>query len=171
MITEKGINLIKHFEQCRLKAYLDSKNIWTIGWGSIRINGRAVQEGDEITQDQADKMFVNELKYMTDCVDKLLGSHQIAPCKRDALISFAYNCGPDIDADDKAEGLGDSTLLKKVLHNPNDPSIRDEFIKWRNKGTRSEKGLLRRRLAEAYLYFTCNLRFEWDDEIRKIMNK
>ena len=52
-----------------------------------------------------------------------------------------------------AEGLGDSTLLKKVNANPNDPTIRYEFMKWISKGTIFEKGLRKRRKEEADMYF------------------
>ena len=32
-ISNKGIELIKQFEGCRLKAYQDSVGVWTIGYG------------------------------------------------------------------------------------------------------------------------------------------
>lgn len=173
-ISDNGVKLIQVFESCRLKAYRDGKGIWTVGWGSIRINGRAVRQGDVVTQAQADAMLKAELKYMVGCVNQLLGSHKVPQSAFDAMTSFSYNVGPDIDADTIAEGLGDSTLLKKVLANPNDPTIKDEFIKWRNKGTDFEKGLLRRRLAEAHMYFTGELKYkeeDWSSEIKQIMKK
>ena len=70
-----------------------------------------------------------------------------------ALVSFAYNVGLDIDADFIAEGLGDSTLLKKVNANPNDPSIEKEFLKWTKSGGKILRGLVLRRQEEANLYF------------------
>jgi lysozyme len=63
-----------------------------------------------------------------------------------ALVSFAYNLG--------AQSLKGSTLLKKVNANPNDPTIAVEFLKWVNAGGRKVAGLVRRREAEANLYFT-----------------
>jgi lysozyme len=67
----------------------------------------------------------------------------------DSCLSFIYNVG--IGAFTK------STLRKKILLNPNDPTIKDEFMKW-NKATVGGKltvlkGLTRRRTAEAELYF------------------
>jgi lysozyme len=63
----------------------------------------------------------------------------------DALVSFAYNLGPG--------NLKSSTLLKKVNANPEDESIRLEFMKWVKAGGKTLKGLVRRREAEANLYF------------------
>jgi hypothetical protein len=40
----------------------------------------------------------------------------------EALVSFTYNVG--------TSAFHTSTLLKKVKANPNDPTIRDEFMKW-----------------------------------------
>ena len=40
----------------------------------------------------------------------------------EALVSFTYNVG--------TAAFHSSTLLKKVQANPNDPTIRDEFMKW-----------------------------------------
>jgi len=153
IINKQGIELIKSFEQCRLKAYLDSKKIPTIGWGNTFYeNGVAVKLGDAITQERADRLFYNILAIFERGVDQLVKSN-INENQRAALISFAYNVGLDIDADTKAEGLGDSTLLKKVNINPNDPTIRNQFMLWVNKGSSFEKGLTRRRKAEADLYF------------------
>jgi lysozyme len=61
------------------------------------------------------------------------------------LVSFAYNCG--------LQNLKSSTLLKKVNANPNDEAIFKEFLKWNKANGRTMAGLLRRREAEAKLYF------------------
>ena len=63
----------------------------------------------------------------------------------DALVSFAYNLG--------VGALLKSTLFKKLKVNPNDPSIRTEFMRWVNAGGKRLTGLVRRREAEANLYF------------------
>jgi lysozyme len=61
-------------------------------------------------------------------------------------VSFAYNLGPN--------ALKGSSLLKKVNANTNDLSIKAEFMKWVNAGGKKLAGLVRRREAEAILYFT-----------------
>ena len=63
-----------------------------------------------------------------------------------ALTSFCYNLGTG--------ALKMSTLRKKINANPNDPDIRNEFMKWTcSNGECGIKGLVRRRKAEADLYF------------------
>lgn len=153
-INDAGKNLIKGFESCRLKAYKDSAGVWTIGWGATYYrDGKKVKQGDVISQQEADELFdfhLNQFCTEVKCiVFQPLNDNQFS-----ALVSFAYNVGSDIDADSLAEGLGDSTLLKKVNMNPNNPSIRDEFMKWVRAGGKVLKGLQRRRAAEADLYFS-----------------
>lgn len=66
-------------------------------------------------------------------------------------MSFAYNVGLDIDDDDIAEGLGDSTLLKK--HRRGDyAGAAAEFAKWNKAKGKVLSGLTRRRAAEAAIY-------------------
>ena len=69
----------------------------------------------------------------------------------DALVSFAFNVGLDIDAHRRAEGLGDSTLLA-LVNAVRDQDAAIEFVKWNKAGGRPLLGLTRRRLAEAQLY-------------------
>tara|TARA_R110000782_G_scaffold2454_3_gene9582 strand:- start:2520 stop:2648 length:129 start_codon:yes stop_codon:yes gene_type:complete len=39
--SEEGIELIKNFEGCELKAYQDSVGVWTIGYGHTKeVKGR-----------------------------------------------------------------------------------------------------------------------------------
>jgi lysozyme len=47
-----------------------------------------------------------------------------------------------------------STLLKKVNLNPADETIRGEFGKWTKAAGKVLPGLVKRRKAEADLYFT-----------------
>lgn len=153
-ISERGIKLIQSFESCKLKAYKDSKGIPTIGWGNTYYeNGKAVKLDDKITQERANLLFKIILEKFEKDVNFLIKS-KINQNQFDALVSFAYNVGSDIDNDTIAEGLGDSTLLKKININPNDPLIKNQFLLWINKGSSFEKGLTKRRRAESDLYFT-----------------
>lgn len=191
-----AVAMTQEFEHCLapvkgkpglLEAYLDPRKIWTIGWGSIYIDikgspRRRVVRGDIISKAQADSMFLDEYAAFSKQVNYLLTVPPVAPaamaskfkvptlrqCQFDALMDFAYNLGTDIDQDTKAEGLGDSTLLKLVWINPDDPAIGAEFEKWRNKGSSFERGLWRRRKAEAWLYFTGQSRYQFPEPYRLI---
>lgn len=162
-----GFNLIKSFETCKLKAYKEKGDRWTIGWGNTFYeDGSPVKEGDVITQDRADLLFMRILNKFIKEVDSLITNPNVNNFMFSALVSFAYNVGSDIDADTKPEGLGDSHLLKLVNLNPFDQHIfkyalgQDhiaatascEFLGWVSKGTQFETGLRRRRQAEADLY-------------------
>ena len=50
-ISQRGIDLIKSYEGCRLTAYVCPGGVWTIGWGHT---GNDVYEGQVITQAEAD---------------------------------------------------------------------------------------------------------------------
>lgn len=155
MKSVNAITLIKQFEGCKLKPYKCPAGIPTIGWGSTRYpNGVRVSMNDPaITQTKADEMLLWDLHAFEADVTMLTKSVFLNQNQFDALVDFAYNCGSDIDIDTTPEGLGDSTLLKKVLANPNDPTIAAEFAKWNKGGGVVLPGLVKRRKAEADLYF------------------
>lgn len=151
----QGQEFIKHFEGCKLSPYLCSANVPTIGWGNTMYpNGVKVTLKDKpITLAEADRIFLFTLSLFEKDVTKLIGKLELPQNRFNAIVSFAYNVGTDIDQDNIPEGLGDSTLLKKILANQNDPSIWGEFLLWDKAGGQKVLGLTRRRNAEAHLYF------------------
>lgn len=154
-LDQSGIQLIKVFEGLRLKPYLCDAGKPTIGYGNTYYpNGKKVTMQDPpITKEFADEMFLiissQFEKEVTSLVKKPIRQNQF-----NALVSFAFNLGSDIDADTIAEGLGDSTLLKLVNSNPNDGMIAKEFLKWNKSGGVVNNGLTERRMKESALYFT-----------------
>ena len=159
-VSAKGIALIKFFEALKLKPYLCSAGKPTIGYGNTYYaNGKKVTMQDPpITKVQAEELFSITLASFEKDVNSLL-TRPVTQSKFDALVSFAWNVGSDIDSDDKAEGLGDSQLLKKVLANPDDKTIWGEFLRWNQANKKPELGLTRRRNAEAHLYFLDELNY------------
>ena len=146
-LGQKGLDLIKSFEGLYLKPYLCPANVPTIGYGNTFYeNGKKVTLKDPIiTEARAIELLMSELgmyeqKVDSYCIDTI-NQNQF-----DALVSFCYNVGPG--------NLKSSTLLKKVNANPNDPTIRTEFLKWNKGGGKVLAGLTRRRTAEANLYFS-----------------
>ena len=144
-INKKGIDLLHHFEALRLEAYLCPAKVPTIGWGNTRYeNGTAVKLGDKITKERADELFENILNTFAVGVKRLVKSN-INDNQFSALVCFAYNVG-----------LGNfqkSTLLRILNENPNDPEIRNQFMRWNKAGGKVLNGLTRRRKAEADLYY------------------
>lgn len=146
-INQAGIDLITSFEGLELKPYLCSSLVPTIGYGTTRYpNGVKVTLKDaSITKDKAIEYFKYDIKQFELAVDTYT-TDSVSANQFSALVSFAYNCG--------AKALKDSTLLKKVNINPNDPTIEQEFLKWNKSGGKVSKGLIRRREAEWQLYNT-----------------
>lgn len=147
-----GIALIHSFESCKLDAYPDPGSSdgrpWTIGWGST---GPDIVKGLRWTQAQADARFAADLAKFEDGVTRLLGGAPTSQNQFDALVSLAYNIGLDEDADTIAEGLGDSTLLRK--HKAGDyAGAAKAFASWKFNDGRVMRGLVRRRAAEAKMY-------------------
>ena len=141
-IGEAGLALIKRFEGCRLKAYkpVPTETHWTIGWGHY---GPDVREGDTITQAEADAMLVTDCQRFADAVDNPkncpLTAHLNAN-QRDALISFAFNCG--------------AGNLRTLCKGRTLPEIRDAMAFYVNSGGKALAGLIRRRAAEQALWDT-----------------
>jgi lysozyme len=146
-IGNGGLTVIKTFEGLKLKPYICPAGVPTIGYGNTFYeNGTKVKMSDPaISLNRAEDLLKHSLisfeKYVDSyCIDSLTQN------QFDALVSFCFNVGP--------ANLKKSTLLKKVNANPNDETIRAEFMKWTKGGGRVLKGLVTRRTAEANLYFT-----------------
>lgn len=155
-VSQAGIDLIHSFESFQPRAYKDPGSVnglpITIGWGSTRdAEGRPIQLGAVWTREQADAQFRRDLAATETGVNLLLQGLPTTQAQFDALVSFAYNVGLDIDDDDKAEGLGDSTLLKKHLAGDY-AGAKAAFGSWVYNDGRKLNGLIRRRKAEAALY-------------------
>jgi lysozyme len=144
--SKNCIDLIKKFEGFRSEAYQDSVGIWTVGYGSTMWpDGKKVQPGQRMTIQEAEAVMTWELTRKGKEILSGLPTTIINQNQYDALVSFAYNLG--------VGALLKSTLFKKLKVNPNDPSIRTEFMRWVNAGGKRLTGLVRRREAEANLYF------------------
>ena len=154
--SRAAIDLIHSFETLRLVAYKDPGSAnglpITNGWGSTTdLQGQPIKLGTVWTKEYADAKFAQDLASFETGVNILLSGRPATQNQFDALISFAYNVGLDVDADAAAEGLGDSTLLRK--HLAGDYSgAQAAFAAWNKNDVKVMKGLIRRRAAEAALY-------------------
>jgi lysozyme len=145
-ISKQGLDLIKQFEGLRLKAYLCPAGVWTIGYGHTK----GVYPGMVITEELADKFLIDDVWQFEREVESLV-QVPVTQGQFDALVSFAFNVGSDIDEDTIAEGLGDSTLLRK-LNRGDYAGAADEFPKWNKSRGRVVRGLTVRRSAERALF-------------------
>ena len=88
-ISNKGLELIKRFEGCRLAAYKDSGGVLTIGYGHTR----GVAAGQTITQEQANAFLVEDCGKAEAAVNKYYDRYHFNQNQYDALVSFAFNIG------------------------------------------------------------------------------
>lgn len=144
-VSARGIEFLIAEEGLRLKPYLDSVKIPTIGVGCTYYESgkRVTMQDPAITKERAIELFRNLLKsyelavYSTTRDD--LNQNQF-----DALVSLCFNIG--------VSAFKGSTVLKRVNKNPLDKTIADAFLMWKNAG--GKPILLKRRQREAELYFT-----------------
>ena len=139
--SSKGINLIRKWEQFRAKAYQDSVGVWTIGYGHTR----TASKGEIITVSEAVKLLKQDILI----VETYVNNHypNLRQCQFDALVSLLYNIG---------FGNFKKTHLSQYLKDvPDSKYIADEWIEFRNAGGKYFRGLLRRRLDELSLYYSC----------------
>jgi lysozyme len=145
-ISQKGIDLIKEFEGCRLDAYRCPANVPTIGYGST---GADVHMGMKITQEEAELRLKRDIAAFEECVSN---SCTVEPSQNqfDAMVALCFNIGPG-SVKHNRDGFLTSSVLR--FHNEgrhNDAAI--AFGKWIRGGGRILPGLMRRREAEAKLY-------------------
>lgn len=146
-LDDEGYKLICGFEGLRLKPYLCSAGVPTIGYGNTYYpNGFKVTMRDQqITQSYAFEIFKIIADKFAFNVSSLLRK-EVSQNQFNALVSFAYNVG--------VTNLSKSTLLKLVNSNPNNNQIKMEFAKWNKAGGKVIPGLSSRRKKESDLYFT-----------------
>jgi len=142
--SQHGIDLIKLFEGCRLKAYVDPGTGGlpiTIGYGNTaRKDGSKFKLGDVITQERANELFLELLpKYEATVIKNIkviLNQNQF-----DALVSFCWNCGSS------------QALFRLINQKATDEVIYDWWINhFVTGGGKLLPGLLKRRRKEADLF-------------------
>lgn len=149
-IGAAGLTLIKEFEKFEPRPYRDSKGIWTIGYGTIRINGLPVTSATPpITEARASELLADHLvgceTTLTNTTFASLTQNQV-----DALLCFMYNVGES--------GWVRSSLRRCI--NQHEPIFEDLFTRWnkirdpKTGQVRELAGLTRRRRAEYQLFVT-----------------
>lgn len=142
-ISDRGLDLIKSFEGCKLTAYPDPGSLdgrpWTIGWGTTR----GVRQGMTITQEEADLLLAEDVSSFSAAVNRLV-TVPLNQNQFDALVCFAYNVG--------SSNLGSSTLLR-LLNEGDYEGAAGQFGRWVKGGAgETLPGLVRRRAAEKALF-------------------
>jgi len=88
-LDSAGLGLLKQFEGCRLDAYQDTAEIWTMGYG----HAAGVVEGMTISQGQADSFLLNDTEHASNAVMALLCDFPWNFNQFDAMVSLCFNIG------------------------------------------------------------------------------
>lgn len=142
--SQEGVDLIKHFEGCRLEAYLCPSNVWTIGYGHTK----GVKEGDTIDQEAAEAYLIEDLEEFERHVLRLV-EIPLTQNQFDALVSWTFNLGPG--------NLKTSTLLNRINYGPLS-DVPFQIQRWTRSNGTVLAGLVKRRAAEAALWQNLNWR-------------
>lgn len=142
--SQKGIQFILLFEGFSSKPYLDSAGIPTIGYGNTYYPGgkKVTMNDPAISRERGVELFSTVLptyeKIVNNKIKVALTQNQF-----DALVSHTYNTG------------GSDTLFSLINKNANSGAIRKWFTeKYITAGGKVLNGLIRRRKAEADLFFS-----------------
>ena len=158
MITsEKGIQLIKHFEGCHLKPYLCPALLWTVGYGHVlypeqnrlplaqrKSYNLKIEHFRNWEQSEVDALLKQDLQRFERGVLRYI----TVPLKQnefDALVSFSFNLGLGT--------LQRSSIRSKLNRGDKEGAI-ETLLKYCRAGGKILKGLQRRRAAEADLFFS-----------------
>lgn len=105
-MSETGYNIIKGYEKCSLTKYKDSHG-YSIGWGHLIKKGESYTK---ISQAQADKMFIEDIQWVNDAINRLLKPIKGVKFSQnfiDGLGDLIYNCGE--------AGVKKTTFYKRLL--------------------------------------------------------
>ena len=137
-INEEGLDLIRRYEGCKLKAYKCPAGVWTIGFGTTT----GVHEGMQITFMEADKLFRIDVQNVAEAVHKLL-EITLTDQQFSAVVSLVYNIG--------IGAFTHSTMLIRLNENKLSEAA-EQFLQWDKIHGMVSSGLLNRRMAERDLF-------------------
>lgn len=145
-ISQKGLNLIKEFEGCKLSAYQCPAGVWTIGIGSTHYgDGTPITKGKTLPNEGAALELLKATMGQYEKAVNGLGV-ELTQNEFDALVSLTYNIG--------VGNLVSSTLVKILKSGNNKAEIAKQFLRWDKANGKPLAGLTRRRNAEAELFLT-----------------
>lgn len=145
-VSNKGVDLIKKYEGCRLQAYKPvlGEKYWTIGIGHY---GKDVKQDERITMERALELFHNDIVPIEKVINGL--NINFKQNQFDALVSWIFNLG--------VGNFNSSTMKKKILMKANEEEITDQMVKWVNSCGKPLLGLKKRRVDEANLFLGVQL--------------
>lgn len=141
-LDQKGYLALHQREGLRLKPYLDTQGVATIAMGNTYYeNGSKVKMTDPaLSKIEAEHLAKITADSFASKVNNIVKSN-VNQNQFNALVSLAYNIG--------INGFANSTVLRRINANPNDPKIKEAMMLWTKN-----KELIGRRNSEVTQYFT-----------------
>lgn len=133
---------VKQLEGEELEVYKDTGGVLTVGVGHTGPEVDRLGLGAKISQGQSDAFLRADLAWAEKAVDGQVRV-PLNPNQRTALVSFAFNVGPD--------AFRKSTLLR-LLNGGDFKGAAGEFGRWVKDGGKVVRGLVNRRRAERDLF-------------------
>ena len=137
-VDQKGIDLIKQFEGCRLKAYqLAGESNYTIGYGH---SGADVLPNMTISQARAEELLKIDLVRFENYVKRYVTDIVLTQNRLNALTSYTYNRGP-------------GKLKNELAANCHTvEEYAEGIVKYWGSAQRYKEALIKRRMKERELF-------------------
>lgn len=146
--SERAFELTREFESLRLDAYRDGGGVATIGYGHTR----GVRMGMVWTRAQADEALQADMHEATETIARYLDDALIAALPQlayDALCDFVFNLGDQALINRKN---GTPTGIARAIRDKRFGEVPAQMKRWIYDNGKVQRGLVRRRNAEAALW-------------------
>ena len=141
---QSGLDFLKAHEGLRLKIYLDSAGLKTIGYGHLLKLGKEDRFKAGISKEEAGKLLAEDILHVEHIVNNLV-KVQLTQNQFNVLVSFVFNIG--------AAHFATSSLLRE-LNKENYTRVSSELKRWVHAGGKEITGLRVRRLEESKVWDT-----------------
>jgi lysozyme len=145
-LSARGAHFIGRFEGWKDKPYNDAAKHATIGFGHLihlgPVTAHDEAEWGTISVDHGIQLLQSDASVADAAIGHYISRAPLAQCERDALTSFAFNCG----------GGALAGSVGRAVNAGRDPSTLLE--QWDHAGHVVQEGLSMRRKAEARLFVT-----------------
>jgi len=93
-VSSVGLALVKESEGLRLQAYRDAVGVWTIGYGTTRIDGNPIRSGLRISKEEAERLLeIGLQEHLSGALKFVNSAVQLNQNQLDVIADFTYNLG------------------------------------------------------------------------------
>ena len=138
-MSEAGIKFLIGLEGFKIKAYRDTKGLWTIGVGHLILPREHYLLTELLSNERVEELFAKDLEKYETAVNHTI-HNDVTQYQFDALVSFCFNIG--------CNGFRNSTVAR-VINNGEFNKVADAMMMW-NK----PKEIIGRRSKEVRLFCT-----------------